>query len=118
MRDAIAFANKTPFETGQVIEATAKFESMGLSAKKWLSITSDMAGATSKDMIQAVEAVIDAVASGEFERLKEFGLSKKTLEDLDVSGKNVIKVEQKAYQKLPKVCGALLQGFSRTLWLK
>ena len=87
MRDAIAFANKTPFETGQVIEATAKFESMGLSAKKWLSITSDMAGATSKDMIQAVEAVIDAVASGEFERLKEFGLSKKTLEDLDVSGK-------------------------------
>lgn len=87
MREAISFANKTPFETGQVIEATAKFESMGLSAQKWLSITADMAGATSKDMIQAVEAVIDAVASGEFERLKEFGLSKKTLEDLDTSGK-------------------------------
>ncbi len=87
MREAIAFANKTPFETGQVIEATAKFESMGLSAQKWLGITADMAGATSKDMIQAVEAVIDAVASGEFERLKEFGLSKKTLEDLDTSGK-------------------------------
>ncbi len=87
MKDAISFANKTPFETGQVIEATAKFESMGLSAKKWLGITADMAGATSKDMIQGVEAVIDAVASGEFERLKEFGLSKKTLEDLDTSGK-------------------------------
>lgn len=87
MREAIAFANKTPFETGQIIEATAKFESMGLSAQKWLSITADLAGATSKDMIQAVEAVIDAVASGEFERLKEFGLSKKTLEDLDTSGK-------------------------------
>ena len=87
MREAIAFANKTPFETGQVIEATAKFEIMGLSASKWLGITADMAGATSKDMIQAVEAVIDAVASGEFERLKEFGLSKKTLEDLDTSGK-------------------------------
>ena len=87
MRDAISFANKTPFETGQIIEATSKFESMGLSATKWLSITADMAGATSKDMIQAVEAVIDAVASGEFERLKEFGLSKKTLEDLDKSGK-------------------------------
>lgn len=87
MREAIAFANKTPFETGQIIEATAKFESMGLSASKWLGITADMAGATSKDMIQAVEAVIDAVASGEFERLKEFGLSKKTLEDLDTSGK-------------------------------
>ena len=86
MKDAISFANKTPFETGQIIEATSKFESMGLSAKKWLSITADMAGSTSKDMIQAVEAVIDAVASGEFERLKEFGLSKKTLEDLDTGG--------------------------------
>ena len=86
MKDAITFANKTPFETGQIIEATSKFESMGLSAKKCLSITADMAGSTSKDMIQAVEAVIDAVASGEFERLKEFGLSKKTLEDLDTGG--------------------------------
>ena len=87
MKEAISFANKTPFETGKIIEATAKFESMGLSARKWLGITADMAGATSKDMIQAVEAVIDAVASGEFERLKEFGLSKKTLEDTDTSGK-------------------------------
>lgn len=87
MQNAIQFANKTPFETGTIIEATSKFESMGLSAEKWLAITADMAGATSKDMIQGVEAVIDAVASGEFERLKEFGLSKKTLEDLDTAGK-------------------------------
>ena len=56
MRETIAFANKTPFETGQIIEATAKFESMGLYSKKWLGITADMAGATSKDMIQGVEA--------------------------------------------------------------
>ena len=89
MKNAIEFANKTPFETGQVIEATAKFESIGLSAEKWLSITADMAGATSKDMIQAVEAVIDAVASGEFERLKEFGIKKDALAGFDKAGKMV-----------------------------
>ena len=89
MKQAIEFANKTPFETGQVIEATSKFESMGLSAEKWLAITADMAGATSKDMIQAVEAVIDAVASGEFERLKEFGIKKDALDGFDKSGKLV-----------------------------
>lgn len=89
MKNAIEFANKTPFETGQVIEATAKFESMGLSAEKWLGITADMAGATSKDMIQAVEAVIDAVASGEFERLKEFGIKKDALAGFDKAGKMV-----------------------------
>lgn len=89
MKNAIDFANKTPFETGEIIEATSKFESMGLSAEKWLSITADMAGATSKDVIQAVEAIIDAVASGEFERLKEFGIKKDSLAGFNDSGQLV-----------------------------
>lgn len=86
MKNAIDYANKTPFETGEIIEATSKFEAMGLSAEKWLGITADMAGATSKDMIQAVEAIIDAVASGEFERLKEFGIKKASLDGFNASG--------------------------------
>lgn len=86
MSSAIQLANKTPFETGTMVEATSKFESMGLSAEKWLSITADMAGATSKDVIQATEAIIDAVASGEFERLKEFGIKKDSLAGFDASG--------------------------------
>lgn len=86
MKNAIDYANKTPFETGEIIEATSKFEAMGLSSEKWLGITADMAGATSKDMIQAVEAIIDAVASGEFERLKEFGIKKDSLAGFNASG--------------------------------
>jgi phage-related protein len=86
MKNAIKFANKTPFETGAIVQATSSFEAMGVSSQKWLSITADMAGSTGKDVQQATEAVIDALKSGEFERLKEFGLSKNTLESLDKAG--------------------------------
>ncbi|UVX34157.1 MAG: hypothetical protein [Bacteriophage sp.] len=75
MSNAIEFANKTPFETGQVVQATATMEMYGLTSERWLSDIADMAGATNKDMMQATEAMVDA-GVGEFERLKEFGLSK------------------------------------------
>ena len=75
MKWSVDLANKTPFETGPVIEMASKYEAMGLSAKKWGGITADMAGATNKDVIQATEAVIDA-QTGELERLKEFGITK------------------------------------------
>ena len=68
-------ANKTPFEGGEVVEAASKFESMGMSAKKWVTYAGDMAGATNKSMDQATEALIDA-QTGELERLKEFGIKK------------------------------------------
>lgn len=57
---SVKLANSTPFETGSVIEMSAKYEAMGLSAKKWGGITADMAGATNKSVISATEAVIDA----------------------------------------------------------
>lgn len=75
MQYAINLANKTPFEGGELVEGAAKFEAMGLSAKKWLTYAGDMAAATNKDYDQAVEALIDAQA-GELERLKEFGITK------------------------------------------
>lgn len=75
MSNAIKYANSTPFETGQVVEATAKMEAMGASSERWLKDVADMAGATNKDIIQATEAMIDA-RKGEYERLKEFGLDK------------------------------------------
>ena len=75
MKWSVDLANKTPFEAGPVIEMASKYEAMGLSAKKWGSITADMAGGTNKDIIQATEAVIDA-QTGELERLKEFGITK------------------------------------------
>ncbi|WP_419024272.1 hypothetical protein [Emergencia sp.] len=78
MRYAIDLANKTPFEGGELVEGAAKFESMGMSAKKWLTYAGDMAGATNKSFDQSVEALIDAQA-GELERLKEFGITKRMI---------------------------------------
>lgn len=75
MQYAIDMANKTPFEGGELVEGAAKFEAMGLSAKKWLTYAGDMAAATNKSFDQSVEALIDAQA-GEMERLKEFGITK------------------------------------------
>lgn len=91
MSNAIEYANKTPFETGQVVQATAVMEMYGLSSERWLSDIADMAGATNKDMMQATEAMVDA-GVGEFERLKEFGLSKDKImaESAKKYGKDVV----------------------------
>lgn len=75
MTYAINLANKTPFEGGELVNAAAKFESMGMSAEYWLKRTGDMAAATNKSFDQATEALIDA-QTGELERLKEFGIKK------------------------------------------
>ena len=88
---AVKYANNTPFETGEVVEATAKMEAMGASSVKWLRDVADMAGATNKGMIQATEAMI-AARKGEFERLKEFGIDKELLmaEAAKKYGRNVV----------------------------
>lgn len=75
MKFSIELANKTPFEGGEMVEASSKLESMGLSAKSYLTNIVDMAAATNKPLDQATEAFIDA-QTGELERLKEFGIKK------------------------------------------
>lgn len=77
---AVQKANSTPFETGSMVEASAKLEAMGLSAQKYIPYIADMAGATNKSLDQANEAIIDAQA-GELERLKEFGITKQMIID-------------------------------------
>lgn len=75
MQYAIDLANRTPFEGGELVEGSAKFEAMGMAAQKWLPLAGDMAAATNKSFDQATEALIDA-QTGELERLKEFGITK------------------------------------------
>ncbi len=77
---AVNFANKTPFDTGEVVEATTKLTSYGLKAQTVLPKVGDMASAMGKSMDQAVEAVADA-QTGELERLKEFGITKQQIID-------------------------------------
>ena len=54
MKYSIDLANKTPFEGGEMVEASSKLEAMGISAKNYLSNIVDMAAATNKPLDQAV----------------------------------------------------------------
>lgn len=105
MKSAIAMANKTPFEGGALVEATAMLEAMGMDSKKWLTYAGNMAGATGKDIMQATEAIIDAQA-GEWERMKEFGI--KGVKDMDT----LVKVMDKRF------AGGMekLAGTTKGLW--
>ncbi|MGQ4834716.1 MAG: tape measure protein [Candidatus Asgardarchaeia archaeon] len=71
------FTAKTPYELDHVTNAFTKLSAYGFDATKHLKIIGDTASAMGKSLAQAVEAFADA-ATGEFERLKEFGIKAKT----------------------------------------
>lgn len=75
---AAKFAAQTPFEIPQIVEATTRMTAYGINAQKTMGIVGDMASVMGKDLMQAVEAVADA-QTGELERLKEFGITKKMI---------------------------------------
>ncbi|WP_281699568.1 hypothetical protein [Cetobacterium somerae] len=113
MAKAIKFTNSTPFETGEVVEATAKMEAYGISSERWLKDVADMAGATNKSIDQATEAMADAVM-GEWTRLKEFGIKKEELVEAAAKkyGKNVVfnkKGQVKDQIKLEEILQKVMQ---------
>lgn len=68
------FAAKTPYEMQEVMGAYIKLKNMGLDpSTKALEAYGNTASAMGKSLNDMVEAVADA-ATGEFERLKEFGI--------------------------------------------
>lgn len=74
------FGAKTPYELEQVNAAFVKLSAYGLDAQKQLGTLGDTAAAMGKPLEDAVEMMADAV-TGEFERLKEFGIRSKTVGD-------------------------------------
>ena len=71
------FAAKTPYELTEVTEAFVKLRSYGLEPTNGLLKTlGDTSAAMGKPLMQAVEAIADAI-TGENERLKEFGITAK-----------------------------------------
>ena len=80
------FANRTPFETEEVVGGMTKLQSYGIEGDRVLNTTKrtylemigDMAAGMGKSFDQAIEAVADA-KTGELERLKEFGITKNML---------------------------------------
>lgn len=71
------FATQTPYDLQQATEGFTKLVNLGLTpSERAMRSYGDTASAMGKDMIQMVEAVADAT-TGEFERLKEFGIRSK-----------------------------------------
>ena len=85
---ASRLANKTPFETEEIINGMTKMQSYGMegdrvlksTGKTYLEMIGDMASAMNKPFEQAVEALADS-RTGELERLKEFGITKDMIGD-------------------------------------
>lgn len=73
MKWLLEFAKATPFELPGLIEATVKLKAYGIEAEEVMRTLGDTASAMGKPINQAVEALADA-QTGEFERLKEFGI--------------------------------------------
>lgn len=68
------FAATTPYELNQSVEAFLRLKNLGLDPSiQSMRSYGNTASAMGKDLMQMVEAVADAT-TGEFERLKEFGI--------------------------------------------
>ena len=71
------FAKETPFGLAQVTQGFVKMKALGLDpTRAALTSFGNTASAMGKDLNQMIEAVADA-STGEFERLKEFGIKAK-----------------------------------------
>lgn len=72
------FAKTTPYDVAQITESFVKLKAYGIDpiADDALRTLGDTASAMGKPLMQAVEALADA-QTGEFERLKEFGIRAK-----------------------------------------
>lgn len=80
MKYSIDMANKTPFNTEDIVQGNVKLVSYGLDAVKVGTQVGNMAATMNKSYDQAVEAIADA-QTGEVERLKEFGITKQNIID-------------------------------------
>lgn len=71
------FAKETPFGLAQATQGFVKMKALGLDpSRAALTSFGNTAAAMGKDLNQMIEAVADA-STGEFERLKEFGIKAK-----------------------------------------
>jgi len=78
MDGIIQFATETPYQVGQITEAFIKLKALGLDpSREALLSYGNTASAMGKDLNQMIEAVADAT-TGEFERLKEFGIKSRS----------------------------------------
>jgi hypothetical protein len=74
MAQIVAFASKTPFQVNELTESFVKLANRGFKpTMEEMTALGDVASSTGKSFDQLTEAALDAM-TGEFERLKEFGI--------------------------------------------
>ena len=74
MQDIVEFASKTPFQVNELTDAFVKLANRGFKPTlAQMTSLGDLASSTGKSFDQLTEAALDAM-TGEFERLKEFGI--------------------------------------------
>lgn len=106
MADIKKFAAETPFSVDELTESYIKYVNRGLTpTMEEMTKLGDIASSQGKSFDQLTEAVLDA-ATGEFERLKEFGIqASKSGDEVSLSFKGV----QQTVANTPEaIKGALL----------
>ncbi len=103
MQWLLNFAKNTPFEITGLVEATTKLKAYGIEGEEVLQTLGDTASAMGKPIDAAVEALADA-QTGEFERLKEFGIKAVvvTKSNMDQFGATIDQVGQTALTSVDK----------------
>lgn len=99
----VQFAAETPFLLQQSVDAFTKLTNLGLEpSQRAMMSYGNTASAMGKDLTQMIEAVADA-STGEFERLKDFGITAKSEGDkvsftfrkmTTTIGKNAAEIEE------------------------
>lgn len=108
------FATRTPYELAEVVDAFKQLRVYGMDPTNGLLRTlGDTAAAMGKPLMQGVEAVADAV-TGEFERLKEFGIKAR------VVGRRVVFEYTQGGETMSKMADvhnrAMIQSTLEAIW--
>jgi hypothetical protein len=78
MTQIVEFASKTPFQVNELTDSFVKLANRGFTPTlAQMNALGDLASSTGKSFDQLTEAALDAM-TGEFERLKEFGIRAKS----------------------------------------
>lgn len=98
------FAAATPFEFPELVQSSINLEAFGMKTEDWITTIGDTASAMGKSVDQVTQAVLDA-ATGQYERLKELGISAGVEGDKLVlrymeNGKQVVKEVDKNNKEL------------------
>lgn len=82
MRYAIDLANRTPFEGGDLVAASAALEMAGLKTEDYLTLLGDTAAGANRKISEVQNGFIKSLTTGDMtEFLQSINISKKSLED-------------------------------------